>query len=206
MRAQQHGTAAAGRRRDRTQPEERRGYARHIRGPGRFKARDDSYQVCSTRTMDTKTGQRKYPLACECMVGVRRFELLTSSVSGKRSPPELNARISAAGVAARSILRENARVTQPSIESFSRITIISSPARPHHLRRISLFLKKLSLATGQTSGEFQKKRYSPDEKHPHILALTLVVKLSHMLMGNTLQGRPGTTVCPPNKLHLGRAH
>ena len=84
MRAQQHGTAAAGRWRDRTQPEERRGYARHIRGPGRFKARDDSYQVRSTRTIDTKTGQRKYPLACEFMVGVRRFELLTSSVSGSR--------------------------------------------------------------------------------------------------------------------------
>ena len=57
------------------------------------------------------------------MVGVRRFELLTSSVSGKRSPPELNAQIFAAGVAARSILRENAHVTQPSIASFSRITI-----------------------------------------------------------------------------------
>ena len=32
------------------------------------------------------------PLGCEHLVGVRRFELLTSSVSGKRSPPELNAR------------------------------------------------------------------------------------------------------------------
>ncbi len=32
------------------------------------------------------------PLSCEQLVGVRRFELLTSSVSGKRSPPELNAR------------------------------------------------------------------------------------------------------------------
>ena len=32
------------------------------------------------------------PLSCEHLVGVRRFELLTSSVSGKRSPPELNAR------------------------------------------------------------------------------------------------------------------
>ena len=31
-------------------------------------------------------------LSCEHLVGVRRFELLTSSVSGKRSPPELNAR------------------------------------------------------------------------------------------------------------------
>ena len=27
------------------------------------------------------------------MVGVTRFELVTSSVSGKRSPPELNARM-----------------------------------------------------------------------------------------------------------------
>lgn len=43
------------------------------------------------------------PLTCEFMVGVRRFELLTSSVSGKRSPPELNARMRAAarGVAQR---------------------------------------------------------------------------------------------------------
>ena len=30
-------------------------------------------------------------MTCEFMVGVRRFELLTSSVSGKRSPAELNA-------------------------------------------------------------------------------------------------------------------
>ena len=34
------------------------------------------------------------PLGCEHLVGVRRFELLTSSVSGKRSPPELNAHLS----------------------------------------------------------------------------------------------------------------
>ena len=33
------------------------------------------------------------PLGCEHLVGVRRFELLTSSVSGKRSPPELNAQM-----------------------------------------------------------------------------------------------------------------
>ena len=33
------------------------------------------------------------PLSCEHLVGVRRFELLTSSVSGKRSPPELNAQM-----------------------------------------------------------------------------------------------------------------
>ena len=32
------------------------------------------------------------PLSCEHLVGVRRFELVTSSVSGKRSPTELNAR------------------------------------------------------------------------------------------------------------------
>ena len=31
-------------------------------------------------------------LTCLLMVGVTRFELVTSSVSGKRSPPELNAR------------------------------------------------------------------------------------------------------------------
>ena len=31
------------------------------------------------------------PLSCEHLVGVTRFELVTSSVSGKRSPPELNA-------------------------------------------------------------------------------------------------------------------
>ena len=32
------------------------------------------------------------PLSCEHLVGVTRFELVTSSVSGKRSHPELNAR------------------------------------------------------------------------------------------------------------------
>ena len=32
------------------------------------------------------------PLSCKHLVGVTRFELVTSSVSGKRSPPELNAR------------------------------------------------------------------------------------------------------------------
>ena len=54
-------------------------------------------------------------MTCSFMVGVRRFELLTSSVSGKRSPPELNARICgcfpAGGVpaTAESIVRETAR-------------------------------------------------------------------------------------------------
>ena len=33
------------------------------------------------------------PLSCEHLVGVTRFELVTSSVSGKRSPPELNAHL-----------------------------------------------------------------------------------------------------------------
>ena len=52
---------------------------------------------CADRAW-TKRGAKEsspetWPLSCECMVGVRRFELLTSSVSGKRSPPELNARI-----------------------------------------------------------------------------------------------------------------
>ena len=52
---------------------------------------------CADRAW-TKRGAKEsspetWPLGCEFMVGVRRFELLTSSVSGKRSPPELNARI-----------------------------------------------------------------------------------------------------------------
>ena len=48
------------------------------------------------------------PLSCEHLVGVRRFELLTSSVSGKRSPPELNAR---------SRVRKRARdnITEPEL-------------------------------------------------------------------------------------------
>ena len=108
-----------------------------------------------------KSSPETMPLGCDFMVGVRRFELLTSSVSGKRSPPELNARISAAGVAARNILRENALEAQPSIASFSRITNTaqreeqrglaygwaSGPSRPtsavtgkrHSFRRIAPF-------------------------------------------------------------------
>ena len=56
----------------------------------------------------TKKAQRTYPLSCEHLVGVRRFELLTSSVSGKRSPPELNAR---------SRVRKRARdnITEPEL-------------------------------------------------------------------------------------------
>ena len=41
----------------------------------------------------TKNSSEAKPLSCEHLVGVRRFELLTSSVSGKRSPPELNAQM-----------------------------------------------------------------------------------------------------------------
>ena len=43
------------------------------------------------RTQQRKRGQRVCPLASSFVVGVTRFELVTSSVSGKRSPPELNA-------------------------------------------------------------------------------------------------------------------
>ena len=50
--------------------------------------------VCRTQI---EKQPRDNPLGCECLVGVRRFELLTSSVSGKRSPPELNARLSLLG-------------------------------------------------------------------------------------------------------------
>ena len=39
-----------------------------------------------------KKGQKHKPLASLFVVGVTRFELVASSVSGKRSPPELNAR------------------------------------------------------------------------------------------------------------------
>ena len=38
-------------------------------------------------------GQSLHALTCDFVVGVTRFELVTSSVSGKRSPPELNARV-----------------------------------------------------------------------------------------------------------------
>ena len=40
-----------------------------------------------------------YHLPASLVVGVTRFELVTSSVSGKRSPPELNARMSCAAQA-----------------------------------------------------------------------------------------------------------
>ena len=40
---------------------------------------------------DTKRAESEVPPARERVVGVTRFELVTSSVSGKRSPPELNA-------------------------------------------------------------------------------------------------------------------
>ena len=39
-----------------------------------------------------KTRRWSSPTARDFVVGVTRFELVTSSVSGKRSPPELNAR------------------------------------------------------------------------------------------------------------------
>ena len=42
--------------------------------------------------------------ASSFMVGVTRFELVTSSVSGKRSPPELNARSIGVRLAARGLI------------------------------------------------------------------------------------------------------
>ena len=45
------------------------------------------------RFMVKQNSPEAKPLGCEHLVGVRRFELLTSSVSGKRSPPELNAQM-----------------------------------------------------------------------------------------------------------------
>ena len=54
--------------------------------------------------------QRKRPEtmspALSFLVGVTRFELVTSSVSGKRSPPELNARIQGALFSARNNIQK----------------------------------------------------------------------------------------------------
>ena len=49
----------------------------------------------------TKKGQNTYVLTLSFVVGVTRFELVTSSVSGQRSPPELNARSGGALFSAR---------------------------------------------------------------------------------------------------------
>ena len=60
------------------------------------------------RFMVKQNSPEAKPLGSEHLVGVRRFELLTSSVSGKRSPPELNAR---------SRVRKRARdnITEPEL-------------------------------------------------------------------------------------------
>ncbi len=50
-----------------------------------------SLPPASPRSAQMKTAQSRHALSCEELVGVTRFELVTSSVSGKRSPPELNA-------------------------------------------------------------------------------------------------------------------
>lgn len=44
------------------------------------------------RPIHKDEGQKTKPLTCYFVVGATRFELVTSSVSGKRSPPELSAR------------------------------------------------------------------------------------------------------------------
>ena len=49
-------------------------------------------EVLNALPSSKKKAEAKAP-ASSCMVGVTRFELVTSSVSGKRSPPELNARM-----------------------------------------------------------------------------------------------------------------
>ena len=64
------------------------------RGDAYSRRSETLVHVCRTQIEKQPRGN---PLGCECLVGVRRFELLTSSVSGKRSPPELNARLSLLG-------------------------------------------------------------------------------------------------------------
>ena len=50
-------------------------------------ARNPIFDVCKK-----EPGRQRTDRAPQHLVGVTRFELVTSSVSGKRSPPELNAR------------------------------------------------------------------------------------------------------------------
>lgn len=60
-------------------------------------------------------------MTCECMVGVTRFELVTSSVSGKRSPPELNARSLGCALRARNNITKPSDWRNPQFEkSFAR--------------------------------------------------------------------------------------
>ena len=57
----------------------------------------------------------------EFMVGVTRFELVTSSVSGKRSPPELNARSLGCALRARNNITKPSDRRNPQFEkSFAR--------------------------------------------------------------------------------------
>ena len=73
-----------------------------------------------------ETGQTTPCLTCENLVGVTRFELVTSSVSGKRSPPELNA----LSFGCRSRSKEHYSGTAPSVqrEISNKLACSSSPA------------------------------------------------------------------------------
>ncbi len=100
------------------------------------------------------------------MVGVRRFELLTSSVSGKRSPPELNARISAAGVYLTRKRSCNATVNRKFFSHHkycsARGAVGDQPAallalqQRSSLRRIAPFLKTVSAQLGKRRGRLRK--------------------------------------------------
>ena len=59
--------------------------------------------VCTRNKKRPAEGLRR---GADFVVGVTRFELVTSSVSGKRSPPELNARIQGALFSARNNIQK----------------------------------------------------------------------------------------------------
>ena len=71
-------------------------------------------------------GQPPEPLTLQFVVGVTRFELVTSSVSGKRSPPELNARVLFSG----SYTTMPGAICQREFFNFSKYDAAMKAARP----------------------------------------------------------------------------
>ena len=77
-------------------------FAENEKGPARWPALKQHGADNGARTRDPNLGKVVlYQLSHVRVVGVTRFELVTSSVSGKRSPPELNARSGGARLSAK---------------------------------------------------------------------------------------------------------
>ena len=72
-------------------------------------------RVCTRNKKRPAEGLRR---GADFVVGVTRFELVTSSVSGKRSPPELNARSSGARFSARSNIPKTNTPCNPKSQIF----------------------------------------------------------------------------------------